>query len=349
MAERVLANGQADMIGMVRAQICDPELANKAKAGRFDEIRSCIACNQGCYGRVGVNKLIGCIQNPAVGHEEEQAFGQVKPAPVKRTIIIVGGGPAGLKAAETAARRGHQVTLYEKENKLGGQVAIAQLGTGRGEIAAVVRNLENQLKNLPVQIMLNKEVDADFIVAQKADAVIIATGSVPKECPVGGAVGPNIFNVRQVLRGDAQLGKSVLIVDYDGHHQGTATAEFIAEQGKKVHIVTSSLFVGQDLGGTQDMYLTRQRLLKKGVTFTPDYAVMEIKDMALQGFNVYSNEWYPIGGYDSIVLIMGNRVEDSLYLALKGRIKELYRIGDCVAPRKIDMAIHEGDKIGRMI
>ncbi|MCR4394498.1 MAG: hypothetical protein NUV31_09035, partial [Dehalococcoidales bacterium] len=114
-------------------------------------------------------------------------------------------------------------------------------------------------------------------------------------------------------------------------------------------MVTSSLFVGQDLGGTQDMFLTRQRLLQKGVTFTTDYAVMEIKNLELNGFNVYSNQWYTIGGFDSIVLVMGNQVKDDLYLALKGKVRELYRIGDCVAPRKIDMAILEGDKIGRLI
>jgi hypothetical protein len=114
-------------------------------------------------------------------------------------------------------------------------------------------------------------------------------------------------------------------------------------------MLTSSLFVGQDLGPIQDMNLTRQRLLQKGITFTTDYAVMEIKGREVNGFNVYSNEWYTISGYDSIVLAMGNRAEDALYKALKGKVKELYRIGDCVAPRKIDMAILEGDKVGRLI
>jgi hypothetical protein len=109
------------------------------------------------------------------------------------------------------------------------------------------------------------------------------------------------------------------------------------------------LFIGTDLGPVQDLYLTRQRLLQKGVSFTPDFAVMEIKGLEVHGFNVYSNEWHTFSGYDSIVLAMGNRVEDGLYKALKGRVKELYRIGDCVAPRKVDMAILEGDKVGRMI
>jgi mycofactocin system FadH/OYE family oxidoreductase 2 len=356
MAERVLAQGQADMIGIVRGQLCDPEIANKAKEGRMEEIRYCIACNQGCYGRVGVNKTISCIQNPAATYEKEQGIGSLKPAAVKKKVIVVGGGPAGLRAAQIAAKRGHNVILYEKNPKLGGQVNIAQLGAGRSEIGSVIRNEENQLKKLPVKIILNKEATADLVLAQNPDVIIVATGSVPKESPVGGASGPNIYNVWQVLLGEANLGNNILLIDYDGHHQASATAEFLADKGKKVQMLTSSLFVGQELGGTQDMYLSRQRLLKKGVGFITDYAVMEIKGLEVNGFNVYSNEWYNLKGYDSIVLAMGNRVEDGLYFALKtginassGKRIELYRAGDCVAPRKLDMAFLEGEKIGRMI
>jgi hypothetical protein len=161
--------------------------------------------------------------------------------------------------------------------------------------------------------------------------------------------------VWQILRGEAKLGPSILMVDYDGGHQATATAEFLVDKGHKVHMLAAALFVGQDLGNTQDLNMTRQRLLKKGITFTTDFAVMEMKGLDVIGFNVYTSEWKTINGYDSVVLAMGNRVEDSLYFKLKDMIKagsqaaELYRIGDCVAPRKIDMAILEGDKVGRQI
>jgi hypothetical protein len=127
----------------------------------------------------------------------------------------------------------------------------------------------------------------------------------------------------------------------------------MAIRGKCVHMITSSLFIGAELGPTQDLYLTRQRLLQKGVTFTPDIAVMEIGGVVgaktVKGFNVYSNQWQEWGPFDTLVLAMGQRTVDELYFSLKGKVPELYRIGDCVAPRKVDMAIWEGQKIGREI
>jgi mycofactocin system FadH/OYE family oxidoreductase 2 len=349
MAERVLSEGQADMIGMVRAQICDPEMANKAREGRTEEIRYCVADNQGCYGRVGLNRPIGCIQNPHIGEEKECGTGKLKPAVVRKKVLVVGGGPAGLRAAGVAAQRGHIVTLYEKSDRLGGQVNIAALGAGREEIKSVIRNEENQLKLLPVEIVLNKEITADFVVGQRPDVVIIATGSVPKPCHVLVGEGPKVFNVWQALLNESEIGEKVLFIDNDGHHAGTATAELLAEHGRKVHIVTSSPTIGSELGPSQDAYLAHQRLAQQGVTFTPDFAVTEVNGTEVKGLNYYSNEWMTFSDNDAVVYALGNRVEDGLYRSLKGRVKELYRVGDCVAPRKIDMAVLEGDKVARMI
>jgi mycofactocin system FadH/OYE family oxidoreductase 2 len=351
MAEKVLANGQADMIGMCRALICDPFLPKKAQEGRLEDIRYCIACNQGCIGRMGVNRTLGCVQNPAVGLEKQWGEGTLKPAPIRKKVMVIGGGPGGMWAAKMAGRRGHDVTLVERGEVLGGQVVTAMKGAGRDEFGVIIRNEREQVDKAGVRVEFGKEASAETVLAAKPDAVIVATGSLPKAHPVGGADGPAVFNVWQVLNGQGELGEKVCLIDYDGHHRATATAEYLANQGKTVHIITSSLFIGAELGPSQDLYLTRQRLLQKGVSFTPDIAVMEVAGdkgaKVVKGFNVYSNVWNEWGPYDSLVLPMGQQVDDSLYFALKGKVKELHRIGDCVAPRKVDMAIWEGHKVGR--
>ena len=353
MAEKVLAAGQADMIGMCRALICDAHLPVKALEGRIDDIRSCIACNQGCIGRIGMNKTLGCVQNPAVGREKEWGEGTLTKAGVKKRVTVVGAGPAGMWAAKMADRRGHTVTLIDRGENLGGQVVTAMKGVGRDEFGVIIRNEKNQLDKSGVTVKLGQNVTTEQLLADKADVVIVATGSVPKKHPVGGADGPAIYNVVQVLNGEADLGERVCLIDYDGHQRATATAEFIANQGKKVDMITSSLFICAELGPTQDLYSSRQRLLQKGVTFTPDIAVMEVSGergaKTVKGFNVYSNVWNEWGPYDSLVLAMGQQVDDDLYMSLKGKVSELYRIGDCVSPRKVDMAIWEGHKLGREI
>lgn len=349
LAERVLADGQADMIGVVRGQIADPDFARKARDGRTDDIRYCIACNQNCYGRVGLNRSIGCVQNPAVGAEATEGERWLKPTRKRKRVLVAGGGPAGMWAAKTAALRGHDVTLYDTGEQLGGQVLIAAKGAGRDEFGVIVRNERNQLERLGVPVVLGTRVTAELVAELKPDAVIVATGSRPKACPVAGGDGPDVVNVWQVLNDEVELGERIVLIDYDGHHQATATAETLADRGKTVHVVTSSLFVGAELGPSQDLYLTRQRLLQKGVTFTPDFAVMEIKGTEIHGFNVYSNEWAVIGPFDTVVTAMGNDADEALYFALKGSVPELYRAGDCVAPRRVDMAILEGYAAGKRV
>ena len=350
LAENILANGHADMIGMVRALICDPELPNKAREGKGDDIRYCIACNQGCIGRMGLGFSLGCVQNPAVGFEDTLGIGTLKPATVQKKVVVVGAGPSGLEAARVAAIRKHKVVLFEKEDQVGGQNLLAGKPAGRAEITGVNRWLNSQVAKLDIDLRLGIEADEEKILKEKPDVVIVATGSVPKEKPFSGNYSfPDVVNTQQVLLDEVQTGEKVLLIDLDGHHQATGTAELLADRGKKVHMVTPSLFVGSKLGPLQDLYLARQRLATKGVTFTPDIAVLEIQGKVAKGLNVYSNKKIDFEGYDTIVLAAGNRSNDSLYFALKGKVRELYRVGDCVAPRKVDMAVHEGHMVGRKI
>ena len=255
-----------------------------------------------------------------------------------------------MEAARVAAMRGHLVTLYEKEPELGGQINIAKKGAGRENIGLVVTNLMAQLKKWAVKIGPGVEVTEEFVIKNNPDVAIIATGSVPRGNPFPGRYSSSqVLNVWQTLKGEAAIGERVLLIDGDGHHKTTSTAEFLADHGKKVDILTDALFVGIELGPIGDLYNSRQRLLQKGVTFTSDMRVQEIEGTTVKAVNVYSNEVSVYEGYDTIVVVMPNRPNHGLYLRLKGKIKELYRIGDCVAPRKIDMAIWEGNKVGRMI
>jgi mycofactocin system FadH/OYE family oxidoreductase 2 len=350
LAEKILEDGQADMIGMVRALICDPELPNKAMEGRTDDIRNCIACNQGCIGRMGLGYKLGCLHNPAAGEEKELGIGTMTPAPSPKKVVVVGGGPAGLEVARVATLRKHRVTLFEQSDDVGGQNIIAGKAAGRQEITGVTRWLVSQLNKLDLDMRMGVCASEELILEQKPDAVVIATGSVPKEKPFPGEYEPpQVVNTVHILTGEYEAGDKVLMIDLDGHHQATGTAELLVDQGKTVHMLTSSLFIGAALGPLQDLYLTRQRLACKGVTYTPDIAVLEIQGTLVKGLNVYSNEMIDFEGYDTVVLAAGNVAVDALYLALKGKIKELYRVGDCVAPRKTDMAIVEGHRIGRMI
>jgi len=349
LAEKVLASGQADMIGMVRAQICDPNFASKSREGRLEEIRYCVADNQNCYGRVAFNRPIGCIQNPYVGNEKDSDELNLPRTMWKKRIMVIGGGPAGMWAAKTATMRGHDVTLYEKDHALGGQVLIAMKGSGREELGTIIRNEQNQLRNLKVPVVLGQAVTPEFVRGKNPDVVIVATGSAPRKYPVQGSNRSGVLNVWQVLRGEAAVGERILFIDNDGGHQATSAIEYLAELGKTVHVLTTAYYVGSDLGPTQDITLFRQRLAKYKVSITTDVHVLEIKGTEAHCINVYSNEPQVFSGYDTIVAAMGNEVNASLYFALKGLVKELYRVGDCVAPRKIDMAIHEGYMAGRKV
>ncbi|MBW2354217.1 MAG: mycofactocin system FadH/OYE family oxidoreductase 2 [Deltaproteobacteria bacterium] len=350
LAEKILENGQGDMINMVRALIADPELPSKAREGRDDDIRQCIACNQGCIGRMGLGYNIGCMQTPAAGNEKELGIGTIRPCERPKKVVVVGAGPAGLEAARVAALRKHRVIIFEKKEVVGGQNILAGRVAGRQEITGVTRWLSNQVSKLHIDVRLGVDADEEMILGENPDAVIVATGSVPKERPFPGEYSsPQVVNTWQVLTGEVEAGDKVLFIDLDGHHQGTGTAEFLADQGKRVHVLVPALFQGAALGPLQDLFLARQRLAKKGVTCTPDIAVLEIQGTLVKGLNVYSNEMIDFDGYDTVVLAAGNVADDGLYFALKGKVKELYRIGDCVAPRKTDMAIVEGNRVGRLL
>ncbi|MFZ0451609.1 MAG: FAD-dependent oxidoreductase [Desulfatiglandaceae bacterium] len=363
MAEDILSEGHADAVGLVRSLICDPDAPKKAREGRVKDIRYCVRDNEGCIGRVTRFKTLSCIQNPDVGNEEfeseksegkngkaEERESRNRKSIIQKRVMVVGAGPAGLEAALVAREKGHKVTVYEKEDVIGGQVNLATKGAGRLGMGEIIRYLQHMLERLKVPIITGIEVTQQFVLREKPDAVIVATGSKPHPRPVAGEYGPPlVLNVHEVLADGMPIGARVLFIDENGGHHATATVELLADQGKRVDMITSDLFVGVELGPLGDLYLTRQRLLQKGVTFTTDVVLDEIDDKRAKAHYIYTNEPLVLDGYDTIVLDMGNEVVDRLYKQLKGQMKELYRIGDCVAPRGIDMAILEGKKVGEIL
>ena len=346
-ANRVLAEGKADGIGFVRALICDPDLAAKAKAGRLEDIRHCVKDNQGCIGRVNQSKRLGCILNPQVGYETPAGDGCPGTARKTKKVMVIGAGPAGMKAALTAWERGHTVTLYERAQAVGGQVNLARLGAGRSSLNGVTRYLKHQLEQNGILIRTGEEVTPELVREKSPDAVVVATGSRPDPQPFPGSYGPpSVLSVWEVLTETFPVGDRVLYIDETGGHRAAGTAERLADQGKKVDIITSELFVGIELASLGDLYLTRQRLLQKGVTFTTDAVIDEIQGTRVEAHDLYTDRPLIYQDYDTVILDVPQRAEVDLYRQLKGQVKELYRIGDCLAPRTIEMAIFEGAKIG---
>jgi len=285
-----------------------------------------------------------------MGKEKELGAETLKPCDHPKKVVVIGAGPGGLEAARVASLRKHRVILLEKNTEVGGQNIVAGKASGRQEITGVTRWLSGQVAKLDIEVRVGVEATVEMVMREKPDAVVVATGSVPKVRPFPGNYSfPDVVTTPQILNREIEAGQKVLLVDLDGHHQATGTAEFLADQGKTVHMIAPSLYVGAKLGPLQDLFLTRQRLAQKGVTFTPDIAVLEIQSTEVKGLNVYSNEILEFKGYDTIVLAAGNEAQEGLYFALKGKVKELHRVGDCVAPRKTDAAITEGNHIGRLL
>ncbi|HXY73786.1 MAG TPA: FAD-dependent oxidoreductase, partial [Dehalococcoidales bacterium] len=233
LAEQILERGKVDLIGMGRSLIADPFLPNKASEGRTDEIRTCLACNF-CLSDVAQHESTGikCMINPRVGREQET---EVRPVTKSKKVMVIGGGPAGMQAAITAATRGHKVTLYDKGSKLGGQLLNALIPPYKEEIRKLVDTMVFQVKKAGVNIELNKLVDVPFMAKNRPDTVIVAVGGYPLIPNIPGVKGKNVVTAIEVLTGSRAIGDKVAVVG--GGLVGCETAEFLTEKGKQVTII----------------------------------------------------------------------------------------------------------------
>jgi len=341
-ANKIIADGHADMIGMVRALICDPEFVNKARDEKDDEIRKCVACEEACYGRYRRGVHVSCAYNPQAGREQQLP---IVPAATKKKVMVVGGGVAGLETARVAALRGHRVSLYERESELGGQVRIAAKATGRLDFEEMPRYYAYQMEFLGVDVHLETEVTPEMVMEIGPDAVVVATGSVPLELDLPGGDQKNVVEPRSVLEGKVEVGQNVVVIAGEHNMQALTTADSLAEKGKKVQVITDAFYAGSQapLGTCQAVHT---RLLRAGATITVLTEVKEIRDNTVITRNVFTDVEGRIEGVDTVVAAMGGKADNSLYRSLMGRVKDLYAVGDCVQPRLIPQATLDGLRVG---
>ena len=378
LAEEILDNEQADMVSIGRPLIVDPELPNKYKNGQFDDIRTCIACNQGCFDSLLNFRHVSCIYNAMVGHEGEY---KITKADKPKKVVVVGGGPGGMETARVLALRGHNVTLYEKNNQLGGQLRYACIPPGRDEIQNIITYLERQISKLKVTIKIGKEADLHTLEEEHPDAIIVATGGRPIMLNLPGIKGDNVYIASSVLEGKSSLGRDVVIIG--GGTVGCEVALYVAKQGAMRPDIACFLLAHKVLdakdvvehtskGNRNITLLEMKRKVGGGFGFSTRWVILnELKDAGIKEITEVkvkeiinnhdengqknSGVVYEKDGQehfinaDTVIIAVGYSSNNELQKQLEGKFAETYFIGDCVRVRTALEAIHEGFEVALKI
>ena len=341
LAEEALQKNRADLIAMGRALIADPELPNKIRAGRLEDIRTCLRCNEGCSSRVRQSKTQRCAVNAEVGRERQM---RTHPASRPKHVCVIGGGPAGMEAARVLALRRHRVTLIEKEKELGGLLRYATVPDFKTELRGFLEYLKTQVKKLDVEILLNQKATLESVKELKPDAVVLAAGSGrPGPIPFRHHK-PFLATALDLLSGEFQAGERVLVAG--GAAVGCEVAAHLASLGKKVTLVEMLDDLAPDLEMRSRLALL-QLLKERNVEMLTGWMLAPIKDdYALLLGRDWSERRLEV---DSVVLPLGLTPSQELLKPLQENFREVYLIGDCLTPRKIYQAIHEGAFAGRAI
>jgi len=353
-AEQVLADGHADLVGMTRAHIADPDIVRKSVAGLADEVTACIACNQLCIGGMfGPTGVVGCTVNPRAGAEDDPQLAP-QPAPEPRHVAVIGGGPAGLKAASAAASRGHRVTLYEARPHLGGAARLAGWGAPRmGTWRDLVFQLEAAAYRLGVEVLLSTPVDPDDLAGLAADHVIVATGAEPDhsgsqlarpDLRVAGAGLGHVLSTEEVLTRRAALGGRAVVLDDVGHQEGVAIAERLLELGCTVTYLTRHLSFAPLLAPALRSLPALERLAAAGVEVRLRTAVSSVAPGRVTVLDLASGEARDAEADWVVMIAHGTATGAAFRDAAAGR--PLAVVGDALSPRFLPTALHEGHGAG---
>lgn len=356
-AASVLTKGQADLVAMTRQQIADPETANKMREGRLDDIRRCIGCNQGCIDRLFKMTNATCVHNPAAGYELELGIGTLETAAEPKRVVVVGAGPSGLKAAEIAARAGHEVTLIERRSQVGGQLRLAASVDGRQEIRGVITWLESQVDKLGVDVRLDWAPSVDELLALRPNHVIVATGSAPGDEIVGnlaqgmfetpGLDQEHVLNVWDVLEDAAEVGHCVMVADDgEGTWKAISLALDLAGRGHDVHLSTPLPYVGAKIGPFSQSKLL-PRIFASTITPHPFASIASVGEDAVT--LIERGREIVVDDVDTVVLAGWHRPVNDLYFALKDAGVPVERVGDAIACRTMMEAVHEGERAARCV
>ena len=343
--EAILADGIADFVGLARALIADPEWPRKAMEGRVDDIRRCLSCGE-CLYKLGGTFIypLACSVNAAFGRE--RGWSEVTPAPVRKKVVMVGGGVAGMEAARIASLRGHRVTLYEKENGLGGQLLLAASPPGKQKLLWLRDYLVTQLEKQAVEVKLSVEVTPELLEREQADVLVIATGAKPWVPDTPGIEAEAVVGAWHVLKGEVEI-KNKKIVILGGGEVGCETAEFLAQKGNGVTVIEMLPLAASDMEPTNRRGLL-DSLKELKVRLLTNLKVEEIITGGVKVVNTESGEVQTIEA-EAIVLALGSQPERDLADRLEKEGIDFYTIGDCQEPGRIKEAIYEGSLIGRQV
>ena len=357
-ADYTIASGASDLVSIVRGQIADPHWVNKTREDRHDDIRGCISCNQMCWGRRSRDYWISCLVNPSAGREFEWGGDRFTQTDQPKKVLVVGAGPAGMEAARVAAERGHDVTLVEALGDLGGQFRLAGLAPRRGQITELMSWYLRQFEQLGVEVRYFTPMDESDILEFGADEVVLATGSMPDglarqrwlldhdELP--GLENGNVYPCEEVFRDQAELGKSVIVIDEGGNWRGTGTAWYLADKGHAVTIVTPDPMIGKELTRTTSDFQIRSALKKLGAQFMLESVVSHWHGDRAEIRSLLDGSVVEVEA-SAIVTATTNTVYNDVELALAETDINFHVIGDAAAPRQAPYAFHDGRKIGLAI